>query len=99
MSRRRVDFPHPDGPMSETNAPAGISRSMPSSATVRLSPVPNVFPTPRTDTTLSLIAGCASFDHSGATAEQHALREEDERERPDSHERRHDDRGPELRRA
>ena len=32
MSRSSVDLPQPDGPMSETNSPWRIVRSMPSSA-------------------------------------------------------------------
>ena len=35
MSRSRVDLPQPDGPISETNSPGRIARSMPSSALVR----------------------------------------------------------------
>ena len=35
MIRSRVDLPHPEGPISETNSPGAMSRSMPWSATVR----------------------------------------------------------------
>ena len=42
MRRSSVDFPQPDGPMSETNAPRAMSMSMPSSATVRLAPRPGI---------------------------------------------------------
>ena len=34
MIRRSVDLPQPDGPISDTNSPAAMSRSMPSSAFV-----------------------------------------------------------------
>ena len=34
MTRSSVDLPQPDGPMSETNSPGAMSRSMPLSATV-----------------------------------------------------------------
>ena len=51
MSRSRVDLPQPDGPMSETNSPAPIVRSIPSSAVTAVGPVPNVLPAPETATT------------------------------------------------
>src|SRR5256886_5649557 len=35
MIRRRVDFPQPDGPISETNSPGSTSRSIPCSAVTR----------------------------------------------------------------
>ena len=35
MTRSSVDLPQPDGPMSETNSPGAMSRSIPWSATVR----------------------------------------------------------------
>ena len=34
MMRRSVDLPQPDGPISETNSPFSIVRSIPSSAIV-----------------------------------------------------------------
>ena len=46
MSRRSVDLPQPDGPMSETNSPAPIVRSIPSSAVTAWVPDPNVLPAP-----------------------------------------------------
>jgi hypothetical protein len=35
MSRRRVDFPQPLGPMRETNSPASTTNEIPDSAKVR----------------------------------------------------------------
>ena len=49
MIRSSVDLPHPDGPISETNSPSSIVRSMPWSAVVW----PNVFETPLISTTLA----------------------------------------------
>ena len=51
MTRRSVDFPQPDGPMSEMNSPRPTSRSMSWSAVTP--PFPNVFETPRAVTTAS----------------------------------------------
>ena len=51
MSRSSVDLPQPDGPMSETNSPDPIVRSMPSSAVTADGPVPNRLPAPAMDTT------------------------------------------------
>jgi len=41
-----VDLPQPDGPISETNSPAAISRSMPLSAPTAFARLPKVFSTP-----------------------------------------------------
>ena len=38
--RRSVDFPQPDGPMSEMNSPAATDRSMPTSASTLAAPPP-----------------------------------------------------------
>ena len=47
MTRRSVDLPQPDGPMSDTNSPWAMVRSMAWRATVvSLSPRTNVLPTP-----------------------------------------------------
>ena len=50
MIRSSVDFPHPDGPISETNSPGAISRSMSCSA---VTPVPKTFVRPLIETTLA----------------------------------------------
>src|SRR3989442_14990093 len=44
--RSRVDFPHPDGPSSETNSPGRMARLTPSSARSGPEEVENVIPTP-----------------------------------------------------
>src|SRR5438105_7020623 len=48
MIRSSVDLPHPDGPISDTNSPGSISRSMPCTAVVS----PKRFVTPLISTTL-----------------------------------------------
>ena len=50
MIRSSVDFPQPDGPISETNSRGRTSRSMSWSA---VTPVRNDFVRPRTETTLA----------------------------------------------
>src|ERR1700759_4691373 len=50
ITRSSVDFPHPDGPISETNSPASSSRSMSWSAVTF--PCANVFVTSWMETTL-----------------------------------------------
>ena len=40
MSRSSVDLPQPDGPMSETNSPASIERSIPVRAVTAAGPGP-----------------------------------------------------------
>src|SRR2546422_5108180 len=45
-SRSNVDFPHPDGPSSETNSPGRMARLTPSSARSGPEEVKNVIPTP-----------------------------------------------------
>src|SRR5438874_8336971 len=49
MIRSSVDFPQPDGPISETNSPVPMSRSMSWRA---VTPVRNAFVTPWIETTL-----------------------------------------------
>src|SRR5205823_5952721 len=54
-ARDRDALLHPDEPMSETNAPFGISRSMCCKAGVLSAPAPKTLSTPRTRTTESLM--------------------------------------------
>src|ERR1700704_3425745 len=51
MSRSRVDLPQPDGPMSDTNSPDPIVRSIPASAVTAVGPAPKVLPAPVIATT------------------------------------------------
>ena len=52
MIRSSVDLPQPDGPISETNSPAAMSRSIPASAVViGWSPRANTLSTPARRTT------------------------------------------------
>ena len=51
MIRSSVLLPHPDGPMSDTNSPRAIDRSIPDSAVVLWSPIANTFATPASRTT------------------------------------------------
>ena len=50
MIRSSVDFPHPDGPISEMNSPGAMSRSMSCSA---VTPVRKDFVRPWIETTLA----------------------------------------------
>ena len=50
-SRRSVDLPEPDGPISETNSPRAMARSTRSSAWTASGPSPNVLETLRSSTT------------------------------------------------
>src|ERR1700724_3663673 len=47
MMRSRVDFPHPDAPIRQTNSPCGIERSTGASASISSSPTANRLVTPR----------------------------------------------------
>ena len=51
ISRRSVDLPQPDGPMSETNSPWRMVRSTASSAVTEAPVVAKTLPTPLTWTT------------------------------------------------
>src|SRR4029077_2389754 len=107
MSRRSVDLPHPDGPISETNAPFGISRSICCNAGVLSAPAPKTLSTARTRTTESGMRRRAwrarrgrsrsCFGGRGAPSKEDDLGRPDEREEADAHDRGHDDRCPQLR--
>jgi hypothetical protein len=61
--RSRVDFPHPDGPMSETNAPLRTERSTPDNASIVPRPRRNVFETSRIEIpSTSLLCPCQLSD-------------------------------------
>src|SRR2546423_10270433 len=94
MSRRRVDLPHPEGPISETNAPLGISRSIRCNAGVLSSPAPKTLSTPRTRTTESVMCLMTRRAPAGRQPRPPAPAR-----RSRSHDRSHDDRGPQLRRT
>src|SRR6476620_4108166 len=75
MIRSRVDLPHPDGPMRDTNSPAAIERSIESSAATDVLPSPNTLPTPRASTTagvdpagVGLVSGGVSVMGSSSVA-------------------------------
>ncbi len=68
MTRSSVDLPQPDGPMSETNSPRRMARSMPDSAVVTTTPSrANVLSTPVMRTTVSAV-GAASACAASACA-------------------------------
>src|SRR6476619_1904471 len=73
MSRSSVDLPQPDGPMSETNSPCRMSRSMPRRA---VSDCPsgsmNSLSSPATDTTLGVVIGPISAGRRRRPVAQYA---------------------------
>src|SRR5688572_23899797 len=99
MTRNNVDLPQPDGPMSDTNSPRRIERSMPDSAVVTTTPSrANVLSTPAMRTTVSLPAADAlpadwvieaprrkssQFGHRRAASQDEHLEHADEREERD----------------
>src|SRR5919109_216069 len=108
MTRSSVDFPQPDGPMSDTNSPRAMSRSMPDKAVVTTTPSrANVFSTPDRRTTVvgapvdpasvmrSLARSSALHDRRAA-AQDDDLGEADHAEEDDADQRRDEDRRPQL---
>ena len=103
MTRSSVDLPQPDGPMSETNSPGAMSRSMPLSATVSRPPsrVVNTLSTPRIRTTAAGVrpgrpapAGHASTP--GRPRRTMHLRDADHEEEHDPEHAGDEDRRPQL---
>src|SRR3954447_3206700 len=108
MTRSSVDFPQPDGPMSDTNSPGATSRSMPRRATVWLRSRPvKTLSTPAIRTigpatggasgvVMGELGSSGSGVDAGSAAEGEDLRDAHDEEEQDAEHRRDEDRRPQL---
>src|SRR5215213_5843904 len=107
ISRRSVDLPQPDGPMSETNSPSRIEKSMSSRAWVRPAAVSKTLLTPLISTTAlpraspgpcctSAVMPASPDGGVGTGTKREELQEPDGDEERQAQERRGEHRRPQL---